>query len=117
MVILNQEVNISNKRYDMIFNMVNFVMDDLCLSDMTVNICSSKEMASSYNADGLCYGPKEIDIVNKRNKKDLYFVIAHELRHAYQYKNKLKIDTLTDETDAVKYEKISYDKFKKNQRL
>ena len=114
MITVEREVNISSKRLDLIHSIASVVANDLNITEMTVNVCSSREMRSSYDADGLCWGDNSVDIVNKRNKEDLFMVIAHEMRHSFQHLNKMNLNgKYMMEKDALEYEKVAFEKLYK----
>jgi len=104
-IIIDQSVQVSGKRLDFIYYLCDFIMSDLYLDTLTVNISSYKDM-NQYDANGLCLGYDEIEIINKRDKNELISVIAHEIRHCYQHKHNIfNKDTLKMERDACEYEK------------
>jgi hypothetical protein len=112
MITIEREVNVSLKRLNKIFFFVTTLLEDLNLTKMKVVIVSSTEMGS-MNADGLCCCSGRIDIVNKRDPRDLFLTIAHELRHAYQFSNNWSMNNIKmEERDAEQYESKAFNKFK-----
>jgi len=111
MITINQYVNVSKQRLDDIYFIANIILTDLNLPKITINIESSYVM-KQFDADGLCCDETTIDIVNKRSIKELFKVLAHEIRHAFQYFNGFNGDVLKMEKDAYQYENASYNKFK-----
>ena len=124
MITIDKYVNVSEKRMELIEEIADLVANDLGLKsiDIKININPSVDM-EGY--DGFCYSANLIDIVNKRETEQLFKVIAHELRHAYQYKNDLvgcdgkwrgKKYKFYDgsEVDAVEYENVMWEKHKKS---
>ena len=118
-------VNVNNKRYFLIEKMVSVISDDLGLKDVSVHVLSFKEMDGS---DGVCFGSDQIDIVNKRDERKLFKVIAHELKHIQQHKTGVldenvwygevideeKYNDLPWEVEACEYEKYAIENlFKK----
>ena len=113
MITVEYEVNVSSKRLDLIHSIASVVAKDLNITEMTVNVCSSTEMYGC-NAEGLCGGTDSIDIINKRDPRDLFMVIAHELRHSYQWLNNMFVDdNRRMEVDAYGYEGVAFDKLYK----
>jgi len=111
---ISNRVNISEKRFNEIFDIASVIADDLNIADAVIEVSPSAEMIEMYDADGLCCDEHSIEIINKRDKKELFEVISHELRHLYQYLNKLMVNQVYErEVDAVEYEKKSFKKFKK----
>ena len=124
MITIERYVNVPKKRILLIKEIAGLVVSDLDLTSIyiTINIYPSVEMEG---CDGFCYSQKNIDIVNKREVKELFKVIAHELRHAYQFKNGLidcdgkwrgkKYKNYFEdgsELDAERYERIVWRKYK-----
>jgi len=114
MITINQYVNVSKKRLELINRITTAIMGDLGLYEVNIEIEPASEMQS---AEGYCFGECWISIINKRSVDDLFEVIAHELRHCYQHLNGL-IDRKSEsykcryhEDDAEKYEKIALNKF------
>jgi len=114
MITINEYVTVSKKRLKEIQFITKLILDDLCLPEITINIEPVSTM-KQFGADGMCYSSISIDIVNKRSQKDLFKVIAHEMRHAYQYFNGIIDKTTTEvvEKDAVDYENFTYEYHKK----
>jgi len=122
MITIKKYVNVPKKRISLIKEIAGIVASDLDLTsiDIIINICPSVEMGGY---DGFCYSQKRIDIVNKKEVEELFKVIAHELRHAYQFKSGL-IDCNGKwrgkeyknydgtEIDAERYERIVWRKYK-----
>ena len=109
MITINEYTTVSKKRLDEIQFMAQLILDDLCLPEITINIEPVSTMRQ-FGADGTCCSSRSIDIVNKRSQKDLFKVIAHEMRHAYQYLHGIidKDNTKLMEECAVEYENFTY---------
>lgn len=121
MIIIESYVRVFEKRMRLIEEIAEIVADDLEIDSINIEINPSREMDK---CDGFCYSDDTIEIVNKRAVKTLFKTIAHEMRHAYQYKNKLIADNGSwrgkrgkkcefdgAEEDAYEYENVMWERF------
>jgi len=74
-------------------------MTDLKLDEIYVFIRPTSEMPSWL---GKCFSKNTIEVRSQRCIVEMVKTIAHELRHAYQFKN----DITLSEYDSYKYESI-----------